>query len=136
MLLSPIIKELIEKRIGKEIRYPADCVQLSYEIEKHTTHRISANTLKRLLGFIGEVQTPRLYTLDAIAKYIHFNNWNDLSESLNQPNNTTLLEITEQNNDDNRKSVEKCLFRVVNSLNSRFQIGEILEISFYKPDEE
>ncbi len=136
MWLSPIIKELIEKRIGKEIRYPADCELLSYEIEKHTTHRISTNTLKRLLGFICEVQTPRLYTLDAIAKYINFRNWDELLANLNQSNNITKLEIAEQNNNENRDPVEKCVFKVIDSLNSQFQVGEILEISFYKLNKE
>lgn len=74
-MLHPIVKGLIEEKIGKKIRYPADCEFIVVEIEKITKQRISTNTIKRLLGFIQGVRTPRLYTLDIIAKYLGFNHW-------------------------------------------------------------
>ncbi len=94
-MLSPVIKNLLEKKFGKEIRYPADCEHLSYEIGKVTQQRISTNTLKRLLGFIKGVQEPRLYTLDAIARYLGYGNWDYLLTSITKDGNSSFSTIEE-----------------------------------------
>ena len=74
-MLSPVTRKHIEEKFGKEIRYPLDCIALSVTIEKNTGDRVSPNTIKRLLGIIDEEREPRLFTLDAIAKYLGFHNW-------------------------------------------------------------
>ena len=38
-MLSPVIKNLVEMRLGYEIRYPSDCERLSYEIASSTTNQ-------------------------------------------------------------------------------------------------
>ncbi len=68
----------IEVRFGRSIRYSKDCDALAVDIIFHTGCRISASTLKRVLGFGDNYIIPRLYTLDAIAKYIGYDSWNDL----------------------------------------------------------
>lgn len=73
-----------KEKINKEIRYPIDCEHLAYDIEKETKLRISANTLKRLFGFLDDTRTPRLYTLDVIARYLGFKNWDFLELSFKE----------------------------------------------------
>jgi len=147
-MLSPIIKKLIENKLGKDIRYSSDIEHLSFDIEKHTNQRIGVNTLKRLLGQIEGVKEPRLYTLDTIARYLSFKNWDELLESFDQSGNSgfsTIEEIevnklskgdkiqftyTPDRNivvefiDDNR-------FKVIESTNSKLQIGDIIEVSHF-----
>lgn len=47
-MLSPVIRKMIEERIGYEIRYPSDCERLMYEIAESTHQHIGVTTLKRL----------------------------------------------------------------------------------------
>lgn len=74
-MLSKVIIQHIEKKFGKEIRYPSECDSLSEDVFLHTKQKISVSTLKRLLGFVNGVQDPRLYTLDILAKYLGYDNW-------------------------------------------------------------
>ena len=57
-MLSPVIKRMLEERIGYEIRYPSDCERLMYEIAESTHQHIGVTTLKRLFGFIGGTRHP------------------------------------------------------------------------------
>jgi uncharacterized protein YpbB len=94
-MLSPVIKEHIEKKLGKSIRYHSDLEFLCIEIEKETKQKISLNTLKRLFGFITGVSEPRLYTLDTIALYLGFTNWDVYLLSLDQSGNSGFNSLQE-----------------------------------------
>lgn len=61
------------------MRLPSDCELLSLDILGHTGVRIGATTLKRLLGFASDDRTPHATTLDAIARYLGFAHWDELS---------------------------------------------------------
>jgi len=74
-MLSAIIKKEIENKFGKEIRYPADCDALSAHISDQTGQSISITTLKRMFGFVAGTHEPRLYTLDVLAQYLGYPNW-------------------------------------------------------------
>lgn len=74
-MLSAIIKKEIENKFGKEIRYPADCEALSAHISDQTGQNISITTLKRMFGFVNGTHEPRLYTLDVLAQYLGYPNW-------------------------------------------------------------
>ncbi|NDV78753.1 hypothetical protein [Dysgonomonas sp. 511] len=147
-MISPVIKEKLEYQLGKEIRYPSDCEHLSFDIEKCTKQRVSTNTLKRLLGFIDGVKEPRLYTLDAIARYINHKNWDELLESLVQSGNssfTSIEEIDIQNisigtkirftySPDRIVTIEYIgdnKFSVIDSLNSKLIVNDIIEVSHF-----
>lgn len=81
-MISPVIIELLSRRLGKEIRYPADCEVLSYDIEQKINQHIGVTTLKRLLGFVKDVKQPRWSTLDIVAQYLGFDSYNKLLKSL------------------------------------------------------
>lgn len=78
MIFSPYIKQLLEKRLGRAIHRPADCEMLALDIESVTGQHIGVNTMKRLLGFKSDDREPRLTTLDIIARYLDFDNWDTL----------------------------------------------------------
>jgi hypothetical protein len=94
-MLSPVIKEHVETKLGKMIRYHSDLEHLCIEIEKETKQKISLNTLKRLFGFIDGVSEPRLYTLDTIALYLGYSNWDVYLLSLDQSGNSGFNSLQE-----------------------------------------
>jgi hypothetical protein len=96
-MLSPVIKSHIEEKLGKEIRYHSDLEYLCAKIEEETKQRIGLNTLKRLFGFINDIREPRLYTLDTIAIYLGYRNWDVYLSSLTQTGNSHFNNLQEIN---------------------------------------
>lgn len=78
MLLSPLLRDLLSKRCGHSLEISADCVTLVLDIEKHTGEHLGVNTVKRLLGFIHDDRQPRVSTLNIIARYLGYDNWEAL----------------------------------------------------------
>ena len=74
------IIQLLKCKSGNDLRLPSDCEYLSLDIESKTGVRIGATTLKRLLGFAADERTPHTTTLDAIARYLGFAHWSQLSK--------------------------------------------------------
>lgn len=146
-MLAPAIKELIECKFEKKIRYSSDFEHLSYEIEKETKQRISTNTLKRLFGFIEGVREPRLYTLDIIAHYLGHDQWDDLLADVAMPNSafvpktkTIYVETLEKGTKilftyyPNRRVLLEYIgegdFVVVNSINSKLLANDIVSVAY------
>ena len=74
------IIELLKSMSGTDLRLPSDCELLSLDIQSKTGVRIGATTLKRLLGFAQDERLPHTSTLDAIARYLGYAHWDELSE--------------------------------------------------------
>lgn len=142
-MLSPITINEIIKKFGKEIRYPSDYQELAYAIEKEVKKQISVNTIKRMLGNIKKDTEPRLYTLDIIAEYLGYKNWDDYIPTLKSVNYSEFklfngigfrdLKINDQlefHYYPDRKvlieKVEKFLFRVMKSENSQLKEKDLL----------
>ena len=79
MILPFHIIQLLKRKSGNELRLPSDCEYLSLDIESKTGVRIGATTLKRLIGFAQDERTPHTSTLDAIARYLGYAHWDELS---------------------------------------------------------
>jgi len=78
MRFSPFIREKLSEKSGIGIRLSRDCELLVLDIESATGEHIGVNTMKRLLGFIADERTPRTATLDVIARYLGFEDWETL----------------------------------------------------------
>lgn len=157
MILSVVTRQHIEAKLGKTIRYPSDYEQLAYDIERTTKQRISTNTIKRLLGAIDSVREPRLYTLDVIAQYLGFENWDVYVVSLSKEGNSQ-FEKTDSSDTDacheisvselkagakvefqyypDRKVLLEHLggkeFKVIGSTNSKLHLDDLVEVNnFY-----
>jgi hypothetical protein len=72
------IIEQLKRKSGNELRIPSDCELLSLDIQSKTGVRIGATTLKRLLGFAQDERSPHTTTLDVIAHYLGYENWDAL----------------------------------------------------------
>ena len=147
-MLSSVIIKLIEKQLGKEIRYSSDFEHLYFDIEKQTKQRVGVNTLKRLFGQIKGIKEPRLYTLDTIARYINFKNWDEMLECLDEKGNSDFSSIEEIEISTLHKGtkikfyyspdrvvlieyIEKYQFKVIDALNSKLMIDDIIEVEHF-----
>ena len=74
------IIQLLKEKAGNELRQPSDCEYLSLDIESKTGVHIGATTLKRLVGFAQDDRVPHTSTLDAIARYLGYAHWDELSQ--------------------------------------------------------
>ena len=139
------IVQLLKEKSGSDLRQPPDCVFLSLDIESKTGVRVGATTLKRLVGFAQDERTPHASTLDAIACYLGYAHWVELSKIENNGNSDfdssdeevrsadlqpdAIVEITYL---PDRKVSMKYLgnnhYQVEESLNSKLQVGDELEI--------
>jgi hypothetical protein len=87
MKFSPYITGLLRQKSQKDFRLSGDCEFLALDIESVTGEHIGVNTLKRLLGFIDDEREPRTSTLDVIARYLGFENW-DLLKCFDDKSNS------------------------------------------------
>lgn len=85
MKQSKLHKKVIDKlgeTLGVPILYSSDCEKLSTDIRRRLNETIGVTTLKRLFGFVNDVNTPRPVTLDIIARYAGFENYEIMSREL------------------------------------------------------
>jgi hypothetical protein len=82
-MISKLIQEKVEERFGQPIRYAKDCEVLSVSIYAFTKQKVSCSTLKRLFGIIESNNEPRLYTLDILANYLGYMNYDQLLQEFN-----------------------------------------------------
>jgi hypothetical protein len=131
-MISKLIQEKVEERFGKPIRYAKDCEVLAMSIFAFTNEKISTSTVKRLFGIIETGNEPRLYTLDILAKYLGYINYDHLLQEFN-PNKMESSEALETINVSDLKIgdsirfkyapnkfvaadyIEECVFKIVES---------------------
>jgi len=102
--------------------------------------------MKRLLGFVNGVQEPRLYTLDILARYLGFNNWDIYLEEIKSMStsdffNVDKIEVENLSSntrvqiayEPNRKLILNYLgdflFKIEISENSKLQENDIVKIT-------
>ena len=93
MKFSPYVIDLLKQKSKKDFQLSGDCEYLALDIESVTGEHIGVNTLKRLLGFIDDEREPRPSTLDIIARYLDFENW-DLLKCFDDKSNSSFSAIS------------------------------------------
>ncbi len=78
MILSSYIQDLIRNKVGNHLTLPSQFEILSKNIFEVTGNTLSVNTLKRLFGIQPCVKTSHT-TLNIIAEYLGFKNWEQLN---------------------------------------------------------
>ena len=81
-VIFKILKKKIEEKFGQPILYSRQCIALSEDIFEKTGELLSLVTLKSLLGFTSSEVMPRLSTLDIIAFYCGYNDYESLKGAL------------------------------------------------------
>jgi hypothetical protein len=139
------IIQLLKCKSGNDLRIPSDCEFLSLDIESKTGVRIGATTLKRLLGFAVDERTPHATTLDAIARYLGYAHWDELTKIEDDGNSNFDAADDEVRSSDLKPNTNVEIsylpdrvvtmqylghqhYRVVESQNSKLQVDDELEI--------
>ena len=71
------LRGAVEKTVGREMKTTSDFDHLAAHLLEATKVRVSAMTLKRFWGYLGEknMRQPRLSTLNALALYVGYTDW-------------------------------------------------------------
>lgn len=82
----------MEAAVGKKMHTARDFDLLSERIFEKTHQNISSTTLKRLYGYLQESVTPRRASLDLLAQFLDYADWDDYCEKggASAPDDTTL----------------------------------------------
>ncbi len=84
---SPEIKCLrsdLEQRVGQQLQSPADFQLLIQQIWEKNHAVLSLSTIKRLWGYVDSNGAPRLSTLNMLAQFLGFTDWNAYLVALEQ----------------------------------------------------
>ena len=84
---SPEIKSLrsdLEQRVGQQLQSPADFQLLIQQIWEKNHAVLSLSTIKRLWGYVASNSAPRLSTLNTLAQFLGFADWNAYLVALEQ----------------------------------------------------
>lgn len=78
MVLPPRIVKMLAEQCRQPLSLPAHCSTLALDIESKTGEHVGLNTIKRLLGFISDERQPRATTLNILAQYLGYTDWDAL----------------------------------------------------------
>lgn len=88
---SPEIRCLrsdIEQQVGQYLQSPADFQLLIQQIWEKKHAVLSLSTIKRLWGYVESNGAPRLSTLNTLAQFLGFTDWNAYLVALEQREGT------------------------------------------------
>lgn len=137
--------EIYHKR---PIRTTTDFEVLRLMIEHQINEVISASTLKRIWGYVNDKHKPRLYTLNILAKYIGYSDYDSYCKQLDErkvdnsqffntlqisSNSLSVGDLIEIGWDPNRYLLVQYegenRYKVVKALNSKIVVGDQLIIT-------
>jgi len=97
--LNEKVIQLILEKTGLEFRQSKDYALAALMITEKTGECFSDNTLRRLMGVKSDGGTPRLSTLDILARYLDYENWDSLSMALHltepEPESSFIFNVNE-----------------------------------------
>ena len=76
------LKKQVEEKMGCTMRLPRDFNMLAKAVTDATSEHIATNTLKRLWGYIDGYNTSRRFTLNVLARYVGYRDWDDFCRNL------------------------------------------------------
>jgi len=74
----------VEEKYGRSINTTTDFEALSVTIEREIGEFVSASTLKRMWGYVSLQPSPRVATLDVLARYTGAASFSDFCKKLKQ----------------------------------------------------
>jgi len=90
--LIDVLKEEVEKKIGKKVKNRGDCELVSNVILETLELEISYSTIRRLYGLINETK-PNIKTLNILAKFVGYKNYVHFLQSHSFKQKIDLTEI-------------------------------------------
>ena len=74
------LREAIEQKVGRKIRTPKDFDYLYSCIYDKCGTMVSISSLKRIWGYVATDSSPRLSTLDPLAQFVGYSDWDAFVE--------------------------------------------------------
>lgn len=114
-MINEKVRKMILEKYNSPLQYPQQCEALALAIQEATGQTLGTTTLKRMLGFINGPAKARPSSLDIIAQYLGYPDYNLLAKDLGEDS-----EISD--------------FRAVESIDSAdLEVGEQIQIT-YEPN--
>lgn len=145
MKLSNEFISRIQQFVPFDLTTSIGCTLMAHDISHTLNVVISPNTLKRAFGIIEASSSTSNFTLDLIARYIGYSSWecflNDKSYDSSTFNNKKIILLSDFNIGQiirfsyrpNRLVTIKCIaknsFRVIQSINSKLIVNDIISAS-------
>lgn len=148
MVFNTFVKYLLSKKSGLRLDDGAHLNLLIEKIAEQEHEIIGLNTMKRLMGQIKDEREPRLSTLNIIAHYLGFPNWEVMEEATRRYNSKftsddgslasfavpegSLVEYTYL--PDRKVTLRHrtaSTYEVVHNENSQLHEGDIVEVSVF-----
>ena len=76
----------VEKKFGRRLNVANGFEEFALLLSREVRTGVSVSTLKRLYGYVGDVHTPRMSTLDILAQYIGHIDFLDFCQWLRREN--------------------------------------------------
>ncbi|MBO5537533.1 MAG: hypothetical protein J5971_00555 [Prevotella sp.] len=80
------LRRAVERTLGRKMQTNKDFDCLADSIYEKTHAKISTTTLKRIWGYLSEGVTPRRYTLDQLAHFVGYDDFDAFCASLENGN--------------------------------------------------
>lgn len=74
------LRHAVEQKAGQKIQTPKDFDYLRDCIFSERHDMISTSTLKRIWGYVASDGQPRIASLDLLARYVGYNDWENFAE--------------------------------------------------------
>ena len=79
--MEQILREMIEKMVGRKMVVPRDFAWLSEKVEERTQQRVSASTLRRFWGYVSEGVSASKFTKNVLANFLGYADFEELGLS-------------------------------------------------------
>lgn len=76
--MEQILREMIEKMVGRKMVVPRDFAWLSEKVEERTQQRVSASTLRRFWGYVSEGVSANKFTKNVLANFLGYADFEEL----------------------------------------------------------
>lgn len=83
-MISDKIRQMIEAKFSSPLQYPQQCEALAMAIKEATGQTLGTTTLKRMMGFVSGPASPRPSSLDIIAQYLGYPDYDLLAKDIGQ----------------------------------------------------
>lgn len=83
-MISNKVRQMIEAKFSSPLQYPQQCEALAMAIKDATGQTLGTTTLKRMMGFVNGPASPRPSSLDIIAQYLGYPDYDLLAKDIGQ----------------------------------------------------
>ena len=90
------LRAALEKAADRQMSVPRDFERLSELVFEKVHQNVSSTTLKRLWGYLKDSSMPRESTLDILAQFVGYSNWQDFvnTHTANHEDTTSTEKLT------------------------------------------